>query len=185
MSSLEQCIAAHFQKVWRSTPVRKSWTMGPFWELPASFHVLEFPPNAARALWTYATCGMSRKYEGERLELYLLSPMETDAHVELLTAIAHYHFSAASLSAGHIVRFGRPWLEGSMCERGLISLPYLDGPSLEYSEGCADTPIRCLWLLPITEAERQFMLEHGQEALERRFDESQLDYANPNRPSVV
>jgi suppressor of fused protein SUFU len=42
-----------------------------------------------------------------------------------------------------------------------------------------------LWLLPITQAERDFKVAHGLEALEQRFDNSALEYWDICRKSVV
>ena len=42
-----------------------------------------------------------------------------------------------------------------------------------------------LWLLPITEAERDLKASSGLEALESRFDEVDLEYWRVDRASVV
>jgi len=182
-------ILNHYSSIWSSfwhgSAVAKRWESGPVRELPASFCVLEFSPMA-RNLWTYATCGMSHATDEVSIELHLLSPSQTDQHVELLTAISHYHRTKMPLNFGHTVDFGRPWLPGSMCEFGLISLPYLDGPKLENlrpSEG--EQLIRCLWLLSITKAERDFKIQFGMEALERKLEAANFNYADPRRLSVV
>jgi hypothetical protein len=66
----------------------------------------------------------------------------------------------------------------------LVSLPYPFGPELEICN-LNDRHIHLLWLLPITEDERDFKVEHGQEALEQLFDESRLEYWRDDRESVV
>ena len=43
----------------------------------------------------------------------------------------------------------------------------------------------CSRTLPITEAERDFTRARGLEALEQRFMDARLDFADPNRPSVA
>lgn len=45
---------------------------------------------------------------------------------------AHFHRTGSALGLGHTVNFGRPWLPGSSCTHGLVSLPYLFGPELEW-----------------------------------------------------
>jgi hypothetical protein len=55
------------------------------------------------------------------------------------------------------VNLGEPWLPGSACDHGLISLPYPWGPELE----------------------------DGLAALEERFQAARLDFTNPGRASVV
>jgi Suppressor of fused protein (SUFU) len=82
------------------------------------------------------------------------------------------------------VNIGRPWRPGSACSFGLVSLPYLDGPKLE-NIVIEDRPVACLWLIPITERERDFKIANGLEALGQRFDAAKLDFANPRRASVV
>ena len=65
---------------------------------------------------------------------------------------------------------------------GLAALPY--GPEFEicrWKRGHA----RILWLLPITETERDFKAQHGLEALEQRFDDASRQYSDPQRASVV
>lgn len=180
------CIESHYKRSWNNLPLVRRCPYSPTTDPPASFHVLEFPPTATRSLWTYATCGMAEAGDRSLLELHLFSPGECDAHVELLTAVAHYHRTGAVLGLNHIVNFGRPWMPGSSCDHGLISLPYLDGPELEDCRMPDGTAIaKCLWLLPITAAERLFILANGIEAFEQRFENAQANYVDPHRQSVV
>jgi hypothetical protein len=127
---------------------------------------------------------MSLPTDEHPLELYLLSPVAHAGHVELLTAVAHYHRTARSLGMGHSVAFGRPWMPGSKCEFGLISLPYLDGPAFEVLQ-LESGRVQFGWLLPITPEEREFKKQQGVEALEARFESESLDYLDPLRESVV
>ena len=185
-TTLSDDIIAHYEIRWANRPVVKRWDKGPFWELPASFGVLEFAPTESRRMWTYATFGMAQPLDNEPLEIHLFSPIQSDMHVELLTAIAHYHRGEQPLGLGHTVNFGRPWIAGSECEYGLISLPYLDGPPLEqFHSDKSEHIIRCLWLVPITKAERDFKIAFGIEALERKFEEARFDYVDALRKSVV
>jgi hypothetical protein len=184
--SYDDEIKAHYVSCWKSQPNVKRLQQGPTWELPEKFCVLEFPPTASRQIWTYATCGMAQPGDREALELFLFAPSPCELHVELLTVVAHFHRTGEQLGLGHFVNFGRPWLEGSACEYGLISLPYLDGPLLEEARFHEGTRIvRCLWLLPITKRERDYALEHGLEGLEQRFEQANVDYINPLRRSVA
>jgi hypothetical protein len=128
---------------------------------------------------------MSQPEDAERLELHLVTwEKKAIEHglVELLTVVAHYHRTGRALGLGHTVNFGRPWLPGSRCTHGLISLPYLDGPNLEW---LAEPRIQFLWLIPVTEAEVRYKRQHGLEALEQRFEESQFNYLDPVRASVA
>jgi hypothetical protein len=173
----------HYERVWGASSGVAHWTQGPVGELPKAFGVAVFPPRAERSYWVYATLGMSIGYR-ESIELHLFSPRQADELVELLTVVAHYHRTGNRLGLHHTVNFGRPWLTNSTCSYGLISLPYLNGPELEWLAS-SDLRIRSLWLLPITEAERDFKKRKGTEALERLFEEHQVDYLNPERRSLV
>jgi hypothetical protein len=77
-------------------------------------------------------------------------------------------------------------MPGSHLTYGLISRPYCDGPALERLPGAnPGRDVSALWLLPITKSERDFKKEFGVERLEALFDQAGLQYANPQRPSVV
>lgn len=178
-------LVAHYESVWRSEATRLGWHQGPVSDLSAEFCILEFGPRADRAMWTYATCCMSSSLDQKPLELHLFSPTQSEQHVELLTAIAHYHRTGERLGLGHTVNFGRPWLDASPCQFGLISLPFLDGSQLEWLTLDDGHRVRLLWLVPITSAEVAFKKAHGQEALEEQFEAASLNYLDPQRPSVV
>jgi len=173
----------HLTKCWAVSPRRVAPRPSNFCELHRSFQVLEFVPTKKRNSWIYATCGMANR-DGGNVELFLISPVQHDSHADLLGAIAHYHLTESALGLNHTVHFGIPWFEGSLCSYGLISLPYLDGPSMERFSFGGET-VRCLWLIPITEDEKIFVNEHGIEALEAVFDSVDFDYRDPNRRSVV
>src|SRR5260370_12587677 len=128
---MNHCLAIqnHYRKCWSGEVKKLRWRSGPVHELPKDFLILQFPP--ARKMWTYATCCMSQAGDESPLEIHLFSPEESLGHVELLTVISHYHRTGARIGPGHTVNFGKPWMEGSRCDHGLLSLPYLDGPQLE------------------------------------------------------
>lgn len=185
MRDLHRQLTAHYESVWQGPAVVKRWRRGPTHDLPKGFRILEVAPTKSRGFWTYTTCGMSGGIDRDAIELHLFAPAADSAHVELLTVIAHFHLTGTALGLSHTVNFGRPWLPGSACDHGLISLPYLDGPPLERFCPGENHEARCLWLIPITSGERDFKKERGVEELERRFDASGFDYLDPLRPSVV
>jgi hypothetical protein len=127
---------------------------------------------------------MSSQADATLIELHLFSRLKTDSLIEQLTAIAHFHVTGDYLDIGHTVNFGRPWVQNSACDSGLLSPPYLDGPNLEWLE-LPRRRIRCLWLIPITPAERNYKKKHGLDALETKFEEAKFDYLDPLRRSVV
>jgi hypothetical protein len=176
-------IEAHYIKRWSPPITSLRLTRGRIHELPSDFSVLLFrrsPDTIA-----YATRCMSQPGDPVALEIHVLCrPDRAGASSldEILTALAHYHRTGSPLGVGHSVNFGKPWVSGSSCSYGLLSLPYLDGPSLEWLE---QPRVRFLWLIPVTEAEIAFKKASGTEALEQRFEQAQFDYLDPYRPSVV
>jgi len=177
-------ISQHYESAW-STPLSVvSFAQGPIWELPAEFQVLRCPPHGKRKVWTYATRCMSQPNDTSALELHMFSTTQADDLAELLVAMAHYHRTATKLGLHHMVNFGRPWLPNSICDHGLISLPYLDGPRLEWMN-LDGFRTQFLWVVPISESERAFCRQEGVDALERRFETGCFDYADPSRKAVA
>jgi hypothetical protein len=179
-------IKEHYEEVWKSKADIKRWTRGPVHELPRNFCVVECESQSNSHLWAYGTCCMSQPDDEESLELHLFAPFRDDSHVELLTFVCHYHRTRSRLGWGHTVNLGRPWLPNSSCSCGLVSLPYLDGPVLEnYRSKISGKNVQFLWLIPITERERQYKIRHGLEALESHFEKAIVNYLDPARESVV
>jgi hypothetical protein len=127
---------------------------------------------------------MSQPVDHRPIELHMFSPREAVEVVELLYVTAHYHRTAAKLNVGHSVNFGRPWMGASKSEYGLVSLPYLDGPSLE-NLTIGSKELKFYWLIPVTYSEVEFKKQNGLEALERLFDGTRFDYLDPERAAVV
>jgi hypothetical protein len=72
----------------------------------------------------------------------------------------------------------------SIGKHGLISLPYMDGPSLGNLE-LNNKTIKFYWLIPITEAELEFKKKYGINALEEEFENKGIDYLDRDRLSIV
>lgn len=182
-SPFAQSVEEHYRREWGRPVQRVRLSAGRVADLPADFAVLVFHRSAE--MRTYATRCMSQPGDAERVEFHMFADprQQGDASIiEILTAVAHYHRTAARLSLGHSVNFGKPWLPGSLCDHGLVSLPYLDGPALEWLQ----TPqVRFLWLIPISGAEMRFKKENGLEALEAKLELARFNYLEPLRPSVV
>lgn len=185
--NLTSLLIDHYHRTWGNHSYEAWWNKGPTNELPAAFRVLVFEPTRQRQLWVYATCGMSEGPGESAIELHLFSPVEYSGQVELLTVIAHYHRTGHPLDAvGSTVNFGREWMPESKLTYGLISRPFRDGPSLEFlSDKDGNSLLACYWLLPITKNEREYKKEFGLEKLEALFDQHGLQYADPQRKSVV
>lgn len=178
LADYQKNIINHYSRCWNKAPAIHKWEKGPTHKLPADFNILEFAPGE-RNMWTYATCCMSQPNDVRPIELHIFSSTKDESLVELLTVIAYYHRNTASLGLDHTVNFGRPWQGQSLCDHGLISLPYLDGPELENMDS-----IKFYWLIPITKEEVAYKKKNGITALEEKFDEG-LDYINVSRKGLV
>jgi hypothetical protein len=182
MSSYQVALLAHYQACWQTQPVPLRSSRPARQPIEATFHVLEFAPSVHRAMWTYATYGMSSWRVDHPLELHLFSAQQDHGLVDLLTTVAHYHQTEHALGLGHTVNFGVPWQTDSRCSYSLLCLPYLDGPTLEKLHVGA-RQVSCYWLVPITQAERDVKRDFGLEALEALFDHPPFDYLAPLRAS--
>ena len=121
------------------------------------------------------------------IELHLFSPKKDGSLIELLTTVAYYHKNTRRLNLWHTVNFGRGWQDKSACEYGLISLPYLDGPTLEdlYLASPEEKIFKFYWLIPVTKQEVDYKKKYGIEALEQLFELQSFNYLDSNRKSVV
>jgi hypothetical protein len=177
-------IEAHYERHWGPSFDEIQWP-GAMASLDPEFRILVFAPRDGRAHWTYATCGMCVGPARPVLETHLFIDSRDDrACVEVLTHLAYFHQTGEPLGLHHTVAFGNPWIPGSALAFGFLSLPYLDGPDLEWQR-IRRGDVRHLWLLPITAAERELKKTSGVETLEQLFDERGPQYANPMRASVV
>ena len=180
-------IKQHLLTVWPDAHLRVCrWQKGPVGELGRDFSVLELSPTReSNGLWVYCTAGTGKvKTQGYRHEFFLLSSSSDPRHVETLTMVSHYHRFESPLTVGHVVPIGRPWMDGSQCDRLLMSLPYPFGPKLEWLKS-DELEIPLLWALPITAREAQYARQNGIEALEQCFDSVKLKYWDSDRQDVV
>lgn len=181
-NTYESHLEYHYSKFWGPQVSHSIWSRGP--GLAQTCNIYEYPPTQETNYWVYATSGMTPFREPILIELFLVSPQQTEIHIELLTVIADYHQSEAYIGLGDTVNFGRPWMPWSKCEFGLISLPYTYGPLLEQVH-ILKWEVQVLWLIPITREERDFKATSGLEALEERFEKKQFNYMDPLRASVA
>ena len=165
------------------------WPLGPAEERIPGLAVARIAAGARLpALWTYVSLGCwgATQHGGHGLEFAMTSSVDDDRITELVTMNAYYHAGTETqrLDVGHTVPIGEAWLNGSECDHLLVSIPYPYGPDLEI---CAwrGGHARILWLIPITERERQFKMQHGLEALEQRFEAESLKYWDSARASIV
>jgi hypothetical protein len=158
--------------------------VGPIASIVPEFTVVRVAPGPKTRFWTYLSLGASLAPHGDaRLEFLFLAPFPSDRMVDLLAWSVHYHYGH-QLGLGHTMPIGEPWLSQSSCDHLLVSRPYPLGPGLEV---CPLTSghAHVFWLVPITEAERNYKRAHGTEALETLFEERGLQYWAPDRESLV
>jgi hypothetical protein len=182
MATYAEAIQQHYARVWSEPFDACTLQGGGVHQLPPDFQILVI--RRSKEMLAYATRCMSQPEDAERLELHIFTRPSDHSRsdvVEILTAVAHYHRTGRRLGLGHTVNFGKPWQPGSRCTRGLISLPYLDGPPLEW---LSEPKIRFLWLVPLTESEVDFIKAHGVEELEEKLEQAGFNYLDPSRPSV-
>lgn len=162
------------------------WQAGPMTKEAPWFRILRFSPGPRYNLYSFVSLGASAlRNEDGGLEFAIFSEYDSPRFVELLTMTAHYHKSQClGIGIGHTVPVGGPWVQGATCNHYLVSLPYPLGPEFEVAL-VNESHIHILWLLPITEKERDFKIQHGLEALESQFDEKAIDYSDFGRESVI
>lgn len=164
---------------------RRPFDRGPIQSTAPGFHVLVFEPGPRCRKWVFLSAGGGtvRAPNAARLEFLCVAQHPDEHIVERLAMTTQYH-SGEGLGLGHTFPIGEPFVPGSTLDAGLVSLPYPFGPELERFDD-AGSPVRLLWLLPITAAERQFKKVNGLEVLERLFEASGLSYWDFGRASVV
>jgi hypothetical protein len=183
MGTRHDQIEAHIRRFFSGHEVSKAaWLPGPAARRWPDLHCLAIAPGPRYSGWVYLSVGAS-EVASPRLEFILCTPYATEAAIELLAMVTHYH-AAEQLGLNHMLPIGRPWLPGATCDQFFVCLPYPFGPDLE----CIPTTayeVQALWLLPVTSAERAFAKQNGAEALESLFDENEIDPLDTDRASVV
>ena len=172
----------HCSEYWGPKTDERIWQGGP--ALPSECRISIYPPSNKTGCWIYATSGMTPFEEQSLMEIFLMSPCESEGHLELLTAIAHFHQTGALLGPEHTINFGRPWLPQSQCSFGLITHPWTFGPEMEHAR-LIGKDVELLWLVPITAEEREYKIASGVSSLESLFEQHQFNYLDPLRPSLV
>ncbi len=185
MNQYLDAIVRHYAASWSEPTKNFRWRKGPIETLRPEFRVLRI--SRSNGTVAFATLGMSDPNDVAPLELHLLAKPDLDDEdqnsvVELLASVAHYHLTGQTLDMGHSVDFGRGWVKHSPCSCGLVSLPYFDGPTLEWME---NPRVRFLWLIPIMPIERELKRTNGLEILEQRFEREQVDLLDPMRRAVA
>lgn len=164
------------------------WMAGPVSAKMPQLRVIQAQSEDGKSFFHYLTAGASDVDCGGNfgIEFCLRAATQDSRYIELMSLVAFMHRDPAHhLDVGHTVKIGRPLLAGSKLDRVLVSLPYPYGPEFEYLHISPSRHARLLWLVPITAEEEAFRHSEGLEALERRFEMSEIDFLSTNRPSVA
>ncbi|MFJ2738268.1 suppressor of fused domain protein [Streptomyces sp. NPDC087440] len=154
-------------------------------EAGSDLRVLVVGPGPRSDSWAYVTagCWAATEQGGHGLEFVMTAHVRDRRFIDLMAMIASSHCGGHQLDLEHSMPIGEPWVPGSTCDHLLISLPYLHGPDLEHCP-LPGGDARILWTLPVTAAEIEFRRRRGHEALERLFDEAEINPTDPFRASV-
>jgi hypothetical protein len=183
---VRDAIDAHLQRGFPGQRVVvQHWNRGAIAEATPDVRVLRVDPETRGGLWLHVTAGgwsgtPDRPYG---YEFVLVTPFKTPRAFELLALVVYFH-RGEPLKIGDTVLIGEPWLPGSACNSMLLSAPYLLADEL-WKLPVGDRELKFLWTIPITPGERDFVAEHGLDALEQRFEAAGLEYWDPHRSSVV
>ena len=164
-----------------------SWEHGEIMQRLPEFRVLRVPPFAAGEPWIYVTVGAweAARDGSEQVEFLLLAPAEDPYHVETLAAVTMRQFEPElTARVGRVVPIGRPWTKGAAADHFLVTLPYPFGPEFERCDSASGL-VRFLWLVPIAKEEAEYVREHGVDAFEDLAEDADVEFADPNRPSLV
>lgn len=188
-SSIDAAVLSHLRRQWPERAIlRYEWTLGPISSSISDFRVAVVEPKERSDPWIYSSCGAwkARTSEDARYEFFLMAPMENAAHVETLAMLANFHADEKyEVGPGSIVNLGRPWVDGSLCDHALISLPYMQGKDFEWLETKSGiSRIRFLWLVPITTQEARIARDGGIENFEALLEDSGVDVLNFGRKSL-
>jgi Suppressor of fused protein (SUFU) len=143
-----------------------------------------FSPESS---WCYVTLGawQATRDDHHALEYFILSPSPTAYHVQTLAELTLQWANAdPKPGLGSIIDTGRPWIDDAVADHFFVTLPYPFGPEFE-NVVRGDLHIRIMWLLPITKAEAEFIRRKGIDAFEDLAESSAVEFADPQRPSLV
>lgn len=185
MNDYDSAIERHYDNVWHCKGrTRSFYAKCRIADINRHFKIIEILPIPARPMWSYATVGMAGESGDRVIELHVFSDTRNLIWIEILEAVAYFHLTEARLGVGHTVNFGVGVSEGSQLTHGLISLPYLDGETLELFR-YGNNVIRCLWLIPISQSELDYKKQYGLERLEKLFELNNFEYANLMRRPLI
>jgi hypothetical protein len=137
----------------------------------------------------YATVGAScrplaGREPGHRIEFFVGLLPERDDIASALAALGLYAAREdVALDHGHTVPADGPLWSGSPMDAFLVMRPTRDFlPALELPDG---VHVEFLQAIPIFESDRAFKVEHGADALMRRWEDIGVPFWNPDRSDAL
>ena len=174
------------QKVMHSTDVK-----------PVHIDIYQFEPTKDRRYWTLITSGMSNERQiqpddcaegmSSRAEILMYVSKPQDWMFSVLKGLGEMPSEDGTfLHWWHTVPNGVPMTaEPSLLTSYFFLPPYFEPEGFTNLELDGDR-VDFLWMIPITEAEREFAVQQGSGALEKKFEEVNLSpVIDESRKSVV
>jgi len=159
--------------------------------------IYRFPPFQDRHYWTLITGGMSDfrqsvpddapEHVSPRTEILLYVRAPQPWMFSVLKGLAEMPFDDQTfLHWWHTVPNGMPMTaKPSLLTNFFFLPPYFEKEGFDTLEIGGDK-VNILWLIPITDAELHYKLEHGGRALEELFSQKELDpVVDESRKSLV
>lgn len=164
---------------------------------PVHVDIYQYAPTKQRGYWTLITGGMSdaRQIEPEdcaehmstRAEIVMYAPQPQGWMFNVLKGLAEMPFdNDTCLHWWHTVPNGKP-----MTAKPSLLTSYFFLPPYFEPQGFADfhldgDRVDFLWMIPITEAERKYAIEHGSQELEQKMIAAELSpVLDEDRKSIV
>jgi len=159
--------------------------------------IYQFEPTPERPFWTLITSGMSNERQIEledcedgmapRAEILMYAAEPQGWMFSVLKGLAEMPFDDNTcLHWGHTVPNGMPMTAApSLLTSFLFVPPFCEPPEFNELEIDGDN-VDFLWMIPITEAEREFAIQHGSEKLYEKLEDADMPIAmDEQRKSVV
>ena len=174
------------QKIMHSTDIK-----------PVHVDIYQFAPIKDRPYWTLITSGMSNErqiepedceeYMSPRAEILMYVPEPQGWMFNVLKGLAEMPFDDNTcLHWWHTVPNGMPMTaKPSLLTSYFFLPPYFEPEGFTGLELDGDR-VDFLWMVPISEAEREYAVKHGSQELEKVFQKAEMSpILNESRHSLV
>lgn len=155
---------------------------------------MEFEPRQRQAVWMYVTSGMSERVQSNpnnpkwRTELLAYSTDRANTWiVEILLMMSLYPFRENTVfESGQTILYGEPIRPTSHLTSFLFLNPVAEISGFQKISNIEGYEADCLWVLPITEAERGCVIDRGLDAFIQVLREQDVEtIANCYRESFI